>query len=1468
MAASRVESTYPLSPMQQGMLYHHLSGNHAGVDIEQIVCVLHEKLNVPAFQQAWDHTVRRHSTLRTALRWDGRDKPVQEVYSKVAIPLAVKDCRNAPAEEKEQEFDDFLATDQKRGFDLSEPPLVRLSLFRMDEVEYWFVWTLHHVLMDGRSFPVVLQDVFAYYGAFCRNEEVEFPPPRPFEDHIAWLGARDRSNDERFWSPLLKGFDEPTRLPGVHASTKTLEATEQRGEQHVRLSKTTTDTLRDLARAHGFTLNTLVQGAWAILLCRYSGEDHVLFGATRACRKSGISGADAVAGVFINTLPVAVHIDHKAPLVRWLRELRAQQVSIREYEHTPLVDIHRWSGIAPSIPIFESILVFDNATLDTVLGRLNGTKGGREFRLLERTNFPITVYGYAEPELLLKIAYDRERFDDATIGRMLRHLQTLLHGMADDPNRTIAALPSLTDRERHQQIVEWNATVVDFPRDRCVHELIEDQVHLTPDQVAAVFEDDEITYHELNTRANQLARHLQKLGVGPDVLVGICVERSLDMLVGLLGILKAGGAYVPLDPSYPTERLAFMLEDADVSVLLTQAGLVNRLPATNAKVLILDAGSEAAAQEDGEDLKVDVAPENLAYVIYTSGSTGKPKGVMIEHRNVVNFFQGMDERVTHDLPGVWLAVTNLSFDISVLELFWTLARGFKLVIYADRDMKRETSAVRSRPPKRVDFSLFYFASGEGGKGEDKYRLLLEGAKFADEHGFSAVWTPERHFHAFGGLYPNPSVTSAAIAALTRQIQIRAGSVVLPLHDPIRVAEEWALVDNLSNGRVGVSFASGWQPNDFALAPGNYEDRKALLYRSIETVRKLWKGEPVEFPGPSGEPVAVKTLPRPIQPDLPVWVTTAGSVDTYRSAGAIGANVLTHMLGQSVDELRERIAAYREARRDNGHNPDSGRVTLMLHTFLGQDRDWVRETVRQPMTDYLRSSMGLVKNLAGAWTAFSKRAKRSKEAQGDEFQKLSPEDTESLLTFAFERYFETSGLFGTPESCMDMVEQLRAAGVDEIACLIDFGVETDAVLEHLVHLDSLRVMVNDKVEVDAERYTFARQIRRHHVTHVQCTPSMARMLIADKESRGALASLEVVLVGGEVFPESLGAELCALVGGEVINMYGPTETTIWSSTQVVRDSDESIAIGRPVANTEFYVLDEYRQPLPVGVAGELYIGGAGVARGYLRRPALTAERFVRHPFSAGPDARLYRTGDVARYQSDGTVDFLGRTDHQIKIRGHRVELGEIEAVMAHHPALREALVVARGDDTGGPALTGYYVPVTGASPTDEELRRFVKDKLPEFMIPSAFFRLESLPVTPNGKIDRSDLPVPGVARPEHPVSYVAPTTAIEETLSRIWSEVLGYDRIGVHDNFFELGGNSLSTIQIAVKIREVFQVDLPLRTVFAKPTIAEIAGDVEETVLAQADDVALVGLLEEIDQLSHRQAKDGLAADVRSRSTRP
>ncbi|CUI00496.1 MupA/Atu3671 family FMN-dependent luciferase-like monooxygenase [Leisingera aquaemixtae] len=1012
---------------------------------------------------------------------------------------------------------------------------------------------------------------------------------------------------------------------------------------------------------------------------------------------------------------------------------------------------------------------------------------------------------------------DSTRLDAKSAGLLAARLELVLAAIAEDPNRPVAELPILPQAERKLLLEDWNQTAADYPAGLTIHAAFEAQAAKTPDVTALVFEDQSFTYGEVNARANAVAARLREMNVKPGSHVGIYIRRAPDLVFATLGVMKAGGAYVPLDPAYPADRVAHYIADSQAQVIVTQSALAGSLPASDAEVLDIETVPAGTA---GENTSGGATGSDLAYLIYTSGSTGLPKGVMVTHANVSNFFTGMDARIPHQEGDAWLAVTSLSFDISVLELFWTLSRGLKLVLSSDESRLELSKGPVALSTRKMDFNLFYWGNDDG-PGPQKYHLLLEGAKFADRHGFNAVWTPERHFHAFGGPYPNPSVTGAAVAAVTQNIGVRSGSCVAPLHHPARIAEEWAVIDNLTAGRAGIGFASGWQPDDFILRPENTPPaNKAAMFDAIETVRKLWRGEEVAFPRKDGGAHSVITQPRPVSKELPVWVTTAGNPETWRVAGAIGANVLTHLLGQSIEEVAGKIRIYHDALRDAGHDPADFRVTLMLHSYLAGTREEARKVAREPMKDYLRSAAGLIKQYAWAFPAFKKPEGVNNPFEMD-LGMLSEEELEAILDFAFERYFEESGLFGTIQDACQRVEQLKRIGMDEVACLIDYGIAPDVVLEGLKPLAEVLRLSNAPQELAADDFSLAAQIVRHGVSHMQCTPSMARMIAADADASACLGQLQHLLVGGEALPGDLVQALKDATRAEIRNMYGPTETTIWSTVEKISAVPAGTAgIGTPVANTQVYVLDENQAPVPAGTPGELYIGGAGVTAGYWQRQELTAERFVNTPFAAG---RLYRTGDLVRWTAKGNLMFLGRTDHQVKIRGQRIELGEIEAALAAQPGVTGAVVVPRGE-AGAEQLAGYVT--TSAPVSGEALKQALEARLAAVMVPAHIVTLEAFPLTPNKKIDRKALPDPQPARVEAAPSVPLDAGA-QARIATVWSRILGVSGIGAQDNFFALGGHSLLAVQAHRELRtELGTAALSITDIFRFPTLAGLAAHIE------------------------------------------
>ncbi|MEG4068026.1 amino acid adenylation domain-containing protein [Microcoleus sp. Pol11C2] len=1043
MSKGNIEDFYPLSPAQQGILFHSLYQPESGLYFGQLLCVLRGDLKVSAFRNSWQKVVDRHPILRTCFVWENVKEPVQVVRKQAPLSWQQMDWRSLSTSAQAQQLENFLKADREQGFDLTSAPLIRIALGQLQEDAFQFILSYHHLVLDGWSLASVFKEVLAFYRAECQGAELELKRPRSYRDYIAWLQQQDLAEAESFWRQTLQGFTAPTSLVvGGKLSCKSGEGS--RGEAEIKLPDLAP--LQELARQYKLTINTLVQGAWALLLSRYSGEEDIVFGVTVSGRSPELIGAESMVGMLINTLPVRVSVSAEDSIISWLQQLQSHSMEVRQYEYSPLVEIQqRWSQIPLNTPLFESIVVFENYPVDPSLqGGKNDLEIG-DVRSVDSTNYPIALMAIAQSELALKIMYDRSRFDDSAIERMLGHLQVLLEGMAANPHQPLKNLPLLTPAEKQQILFEWNDTKADYPQDRCIHQLFERQAQRTPDAVAVIFEDQKLTYRDLNERANKLAHYLQQLGVKPEVLVGICVERSFEMIVGMLGILKAGGAYVPLDPAYPRERLAFTLEDAQISVLLTQQKLLKILPECSAKVIGFDQWEEEQnfSEKSGSDFKFNQQnPSKLAYVIYTSGSTGRPKGVAIEHRSTVAFLHWAKELFSPEELGGVLASTSICFDLSVFELFAPLSCG--------------------------------------------------------------------------------------------------GTAILA--------------------------------------------ENALHLPTLKTAEKV---------------TLINTVP----------------------------------------------SAIAELLRING----------------------IPETVR------------------------------------------------------------TVNLAGEP-------------------------------------------LPN----------TLAQQL--YQLPHIQ----------------------------------------------KVFNLYGPSEDTTYSTFALIEKGAERMPpIGSPIANTQIYLLDRTLNPVPIGVPGELHIGGAGLARGYLNRPELTAQKFIPNPFSNSPDARLYKTGDRARYLPDGNIEYLGRIDSQVKIRGYRIELGEIEAQLNRHPAVRESAVLLREDTPGDKRLIAYIVAASETTLTTGELHVFLKEKLPDYMVPAAFVLLEALPLTVNGKLDRRSLPEPDTARPDLAEAFVAPGTAEEKALAEIWEKILGVEKVGIRDNFFALGGDSIRSIHVQ-SLAQKQGLRFSLQQLFQSPTIEAIVRELKAT----------------------------------------
>jgi amino acid adenylation domain-containing protein len=861
-----------------------------------------------------------------------------------------------------------------------------------------------------------------------------------------------------------------------------------RGEsQFIVLSQELSMRLKDFSRDKRVTPFMTLLAAFKTLLYRWTGQDDIVVGSPIANRNQ--TEMESLIGFFVNTLVIRTHASGESTFSEFLARVR--ETALEAYAHQDLPFEKLVQELKPKRdlsrhPLFQVMFQLRNQPSETL--QLEGIRiEPLEFESgIAKFDLNLAMMEDETGRLGGSLEYSTDLFDYATIKRLLSHFHELLTRIVDNPEQRIAEIPLLTNSERHQLLVEWNSTQKGYPREKCIHELFEEQVEKTPDAVAVIFENERLTYGELNVRANQLAHYLKKQGVEAERLVGICMERSLDMIVGLLGILKAGGAYVPLDPSYPKERLAFMLQDAQAKVVLTQERLIAALPESGARLVCLDRDRNHIVEESGDNPISEATAESLAYVTYTSGSSGQPKGVEVPHRGVLRLLCGV-EYVQLDGNRTFLHLASTSFDASTFEIWGALLHGAKCVL---------------------------------------------------------------------------------------------------------------------------------------------------------------------FPG--------------------------------------------------------KIA--------------------------------------------------------------------------------SPNEIGEIL-------------------------------------------------------------------------------RHHKITTLWLTASLFNTVI--DEAPEVLSEVHQLLIGGEALSiPHVRRAAAVLPGTQIINGYGPTESTTFTCSYPIPvrldESISSIPIGRPIANTEVYLLDAHGSPVPVGIPGELYIGGDGLARGYLSKPELTAEKFIPHPFTKQPGGRLYKTGDLARYLRDGNIEFLGRSDHQVKIHGFRIEPGEIESVLGQHSAVREAVLVAREDTPGDKRLVAYIILRKEQVCTSSELQGFLKHKLPEYMIPSAFVLLDTLPLTPNGKIDRKALPAPDQSRREKK-SYVAPRTAVERRLADIWSEVLKLDQVGTDDNFFELGGHSLLATQVMSRVRDAFQLEITLRMLFEHPKVAELAVQIVQLQAESGVAEGMAEVLADVESLSDKEAKRLLVRQGSQRS---
>jgi natural product biosynthesis luciferase-like monooxygenase protein len=1351
------ESTGPLSFGQQRMWFIdrlERSSEHYNMPM---ALDLKGQLDKDALIHSLNEIVRRHQVLRTSYEMGGATQVVNEHAEFVLTELSLFGL-----EDQISKIDDFILTEQKKPFSLLSDLMIRGSIIQLANEHHVLLLTLHHIACDGWSLGILVEELKTLYTDYVNGSNNTLGDlPIQYIDYAYWQRENKESFEQElgFWSAHL------ARAPRTHSLRcdypRPVNQSFSGDNVTMHLNPQDLLNIKDFCKKHDVTPYMFCYSVFALLISKLSNEIDVVIGTPIANRQYSI--IESLVGYFANTLTLRSQIDSTRSFTDFLISSKEMVLGVFENQNVPFdmvvnrIQPERNLSHSPLFQIMFSFhshaqieLKLPNLLLKDVTPKPKSVKTDLELSVTEIGNSYVMDWNFST-----------SLFSKESIDRFSQCYEVLLRQVLKDPScaiREYAVVPNVDQIKLKQWGTSDSIQTENFVQN--IHQLIEFVANEKPDSVALRTSSETLSYRELDDRANKIAHYLIEQGVVADQVIGLKTSRSTSLVIGMLGILKAGAAYLPLEQEYPKSRLDYMINDSDVKITLTDATIKDIL------------SENYSSQKIGLP---HVEKSQLAYVIYTSGSTGNPKGVKVTHNNLIHFVTAMHPYLKDG--GKWLAVTGISFDISVLELLGSLSNGFEVVLYSNFQQE-DSIGLRNK----TDFSLFYFAAGGCNKKDNIYNLLIEGAKFADNNKFAAIWTPERHFNEFGGIYPAPEIIGAALSTITKNISIRAGSCVLPLNNPIALAEKWSVVDNLSNGRTAMAFASGWHPDDFVLAPDNFTARHAVMYESIKKFNQLWSGESVSLTNGIGKDVDVRLFPRPIQEKMPHWLTIAGDPNAFVKAGELGMNVLTHILRQSIGELEKNIQAYRKAWTAAGHH-GNGTVSLMIHTYLGESTDAALETVYEPFSQYLLSALNLSGNGA------------NDNGSGI----LSDEITRA----AFGRYSKTAALFGNVEHCTGLAEKFIDAGVDEIACLIDFGVESELVIDSFPRIKSMMDKVHERQlgkVVQKQDIQVNELIRKYDITHLQCTPSFALMHLMNDEG---LNKLSHIFIGGEAMPAILVEKLKEFPSLIAMNMYGPTEATVWASSHTLKYSDSIPPIGKPLPGYSIKIVDKDRNEQPINIPGELIIGGPGVTQGYLNRAELTEEKFV----SLSGSDKWYFTGDKAMWNEHGALEFLGRIDSQIKLRGHRIEPNEIAIQICQVLGVQNAVVVL--DEHPAGARLAAYIESAGTLDKDalvESVKQHLGSVLPTFMLPSAYMILAQLPMTLNGKVNKNALPKIDIAQSTGP--FVTASTETEKLLLKMWSDLLAIsdEQISCDVSFFDLGGHSLLLTKMVsqVMVREIFE----------------------------------------------------------------
>jgi natural product biosynthesis luciferase-like monooxygenase protein/amino acid adenylation domain-containing protein len=1354
-----LEDAYPMATLQLAMVYHNEHGGSDALYHDIFSYHLRFAPDVALLTLAARQLVQNYEVLRTTFDLVSYSQPLQLVHPHGPDMLIVEDISQLSLEQQSAVVERYMAEEKSRRFDIEALPMMRLMLHIRGDGTVQLTMSFHHALIDGWSDVVILTELFELYFALLADT---LPTPAPKARYAEFVKLEQATIADpvarEFWRKELEGY-RFVPLPRAVAVKQGVHV------HPISLPTPVAERLKQIAQDNDLPLKSLLFAVHLKVMALLRQQDDCASSIVVNGRPETLDG-DRMVGLFINSIPVRIQLEDES----WIdlaRRVVSRERDLLVYRRLPFAEIKTLAG---GDAISETLFYFTNYYIARKLKQEHGVEllklSGHE-----ASSFKLVANFWVEPfteEVKASLAVDRSVVDETLLMKLSECYERALSSIAETPyaHHSDLKLRDSSDVQAH----------ADFTVDRA----FVSRATLSPGSDALIHRNTHVSFAELAQRVQACAQRLRSQGVMPGDRVGLCATMTPAFVIAMLATMRCGAVYVPLATNQPPARLRLILEDSQPSLVLTDLRGRTLLPEATPCADLIEM-TQVSADLAALDVSLSKA-EGLAYLSYTSGSTGKPKGVAVSQASLSSFCAAMSDLLSSDSASVWLSGTSVGFDISLLELLFPLTEGHTVVLHDDTQaLLPSVSSGRKNPRSGPDMSLFFFASEAP---DDAYRLLLESARRADAMGFNAIWTPERHFNAFGGPFPNPSITSAALAMVTQRLQIRAGSLVMPLHDPVRVAEDWAMVDQLSSGRVGLSIGSGWHPDDFVLAREPHAQRRQSMEEGIDVLTRLWRGEAVSVRDSDGSTRSVSTLPRPVQAQLPIWLSAAGGRETFELAGYSGFGVLTHLLAQDVEGLTENIASYRRASREKTH------VALMLHSYVGTSAQQALDVAGGPLRQYLDGAM----NLASPAT----------RREGDSRAR------DALLEQAVQRYLESASLIGSVEECVERARDLHRRGVDELACLIDFGIDANQVLENLERLDEVRARAGEIASV-SDDHSLAALIERHGVTHFQCTPTLLRELMANPRTGRALRSLDVLLVGGEVLPETLAQRLRREGPSRVLHMYGPTEATIWVSGSEL--SDAVLTLGQPLSNSSLHVLDDEGQPVRDEEPGEIHIAGACLANGYWNNAPLTATAFV--DGLVPNQGRLYRTGDIGMRLADGKIKFLGRKDRQLKIMGQRIEPGEIEHVLMTHPAVADCAVVLEADQ-----LVAAIVPATGQVLSEDALRHFALDHLPLGMVPVRFLVMPRLPRTPNGKLDASGiLSLVGTSSASTvPVIEPAPETALSTRISQLWARTLGAAPASADAHFFRSGGNSLKAMLFAKHLSEALSVDVTVRTVFENATV--------------------------------------------------